>query len=281
MENISLSNKLRIKKLKEKKYLELFGVRKRTFDKMFSILEAAFEGLHQRGGRPPRLSVLDKLIITLGYYHDYRTMNNIAFDYNVSKSRISDAVKWVETTLIKDGTFSLPSKRELLNDETEITVVIIDATECETERPKKNQKESYSGKQKCHTIKDQIVINGLSGEIICIDEAKGSVHDFELFKQSKIYLLDDILMIGDKGYQGIHSFHAFSLIPFKKPRNGELTEEQKEFNRVLSKFRILIEHVNRRIKRFKMFQYRYRNKQRKHLLRLSLICGIYNFELRY
>ncbi|MDR2360932.1 MAG: IS5/IS1182 family transposase, partial [Oscillospiraceae bacterium] len=41
------------------------------------------------------------------------------------------------------------------------------------------------------------------------------------------------------------------------------------------------EHVNRRIKRFKILQMRYRNKQRKHLLRLSLICGIYNCELQF
>jgi len=126
-----------------------------------------------------------------------------------------------------------------------------------------------------------IVIDGLSGKIICVNEAKGSVHDFEIFKQSGIRLLDNILLIGDKGFQGICAFHALSLTPFKKPRKGELTPEQKAFNSTLSKFRMLIEHVNRRIKRFKILQYRYRNKQRKHLLRVSLICGIYNYELGF
>jgi predicted DNA-binding protein YlxM (UPF0122 family) len=67
-------------------------------------------------------------------------MENIAFEYNVSKSRISDAVKWVEETLIKSGMFSLPSKRELLKSDTPLTVIIVDVTECETERPKKNKK---------------------------------------------------------------------------------------------------------------------------------------------
>ena len=72
-------------------------------------------------------------------------MNTIAFDYVVSKSRISDAVKWVESTLIKDGTFALPSKRELLKADREISVVIVDATECETERPKKSRKNPIQG----------------------------------------------------------------------------------------------------------------------------------------
>ena len=67
-------------------------------------------------------------------------MRNIAFDYDVSKSRISDAVKWVEETLVKDGMFALPSKRELIKADTEIVIAIVDATECETERPKKNKR---------------------------------------------------------------------------------------------------------------------------------------------
>ena len=135
-----MDNITRITDLNESEYQELFGIRKPTFDKMLTILESAYKELHEQGGRPPRLSVLDKLVVTLGYYHDYRTMLNIAFDYGVSKSRICDAVKWVEDTLIKDGTFALPSKRELTNADTPITVVIVDATECETERPKKNRK---------------------------------------------------------------------------------------------------------------------------------------------
>jgi len=96
--------------------------------------------MRKKGGRKRKLSVLDMLIITLGYYHDYRTMENIAFDYNVHKQRICEAINWVEQTLIKDGTFSLPSKRELIKSDTGIAVVIVDATECETERPKKNKR---------------------------------------------------------------------------------------------------------------------------------------------
>ena len=126
-----------------------------------------------------------------------------------------------------------------------------------------------------------LVIDGLTGKIICVAEDKGSVHDFELFKRSKIHMLDDILLVADKSFQGVCAIHPFSITPFKKPRNGVLTAEQKAFNRSLSKFRILIEHVNHRIKCFKIFQYRYRNKQRKHLLRLSLVAGLYNFELGF
>jgi predicted DNA-binding protein YlxM (UPF0122 family) len=133
-----MDNKKRIEKLKESEYEELFGIHKPTFEAMLAILMRAYGEMHEKGGRPSRLSVLDKLVVTLGYNHDYRTMKNIAFDYDVSKSRISDAVRWVENTLIADGSFALPSKRELAKADTQVVIAIVDATEQETQRPKKN-----------------------------------------------------------------------------------------------------------------------------------------------
>jgi hypothetical protein len=142
-----MNNKERMAKLPEKKYLVTFGIRKPTFDAMFCILESAYKEMRKKGGRKRKLSVLDMLVITLGYYHDYRTMENLGFDYGVHKQRISEAVEWVEQTLIKAGTFSLPSKRELIKEKSSVSIAIIDVTECETERPKHNQKKSYSSKK--------------------------------------------------------------------------------------------------------------------------------------
>jgi hypothetical protein len=103
----------------------------------------------------------------------------------------------------------------------------------------------------------------------------------EIFKRSEYRFLKDILLVGDKGYQSLNLYHSNSLIPYKKPKNGQLTEYQKWFNSQIESYRIHIEHVKRRIKRFKILQYRYRNKQKKHLLRVSLISGIYNYELQF
>ena len=131
-----MNNQERIAHLKAKDYQKYLGVKKDTFDVMLQILEKDYQRKHKMGGRPPKLSVLDKLMIMLQYYREYRAMDNIAFDYGVSKSTISDAIKWIEETLVKDGTFCLPSKRKLLEGAS-IEVVLVDATECEIERPKK------------------------------------------------------------------------------------------------------------------------------------------------
>ena len=142
-----MNNKEKIENLKESNYQKIFGVKKETFDTMLAILEKDYQKKHIKGGRPPKLSVLDKLIIMLVYYREYRVMENIAFDYGVSKSTICDAISWVETTLIKDGTFSLPSKKKLTQDD-DIEAVLIDATECEIERPKKNKRTTIQERKK-------------------------------------------------------------------------------------------------------------------------------------
>jgi hypothetical protein len=110
----------------------------KTMCKSRLALNKAFEEMRKKGGRARKLSVLGMLIGFFAYYHDYRTMENIGFDCEIHKQRISKAIAWVEGVLITDGTFSLPSKRELVNPETEIAIVIVDATEQETERPPKN-----------------------------------------------------------------------------------------------------------------------------------------------
>ena len=83
---------------------------------MLELLNEAYRIEYIRGGYLPKLSILDKLVIMLSYYCNYRIMKNTTFDYAVSKSTICESIKWVERVLIKSKDFSLPKKRELVND---------------------------------------------------------------------------------------------------------------------------------------------------------------------
>jgi hypothetical protein len=49
--------------------------------------------------------------------------------------------------LIKDGAFALPGKKALKRKSASIEYIIVDAVESPINRPKKNQKEYYSGKK--------------------------------------------------------------------------------------------------------------------------------------
>ena len=117
--------------------------------------------------------------------------------------------------------------------------------------------------------------------IICIAHGKGKQHDFKIWKKSKTKAKASIKQLGDKGYQGIQKLHANSQTPIKKKRGQKLDRESKEFNKKLARERIIIEHINRCLKIFKLLSSRYRNRRKRFNLRLSLISGIYNYGLNY
>lgn len=145
----------------------------------------------------------------------------------------------------------------------------------------KNQKEWYSGKKKRHTIKTQVIIEQKSMKIIDVREAKGSEHDFKMYKESIGKSVHKAIRIdADLGYLGIEKLHVNSRIPKKASKKHKLSKVEKAYNKRLARDRVVIEHINAKIKTFKSMANPYRNHCRRHLLRMSLSCGIINFELR-
>jgi predicted DNA-binding protein YlxM (UPF0122 family) len=128
-------------------FKRLYGVKPDTFEKMLGILQKEYDKKHRLGGAPPKLTVRDKLTVTLKYLREYRTMESIGADYNVRKSTVSESIKWVEDTLAKGKTFRLPDKKVLKKTSDTVRYMIIDVTESPIQRPKKGQKEYYSGKK--------------------------------------------------------------------------------------------------------------------------------------
>lgn len=122
-------------------------------------------------------------------------------------------------------------------------------------------------------------MNQKTQEIICVAVREGKVHDFRLWKESQIGIGKKIELLADKGYQGVEKIHDNSRTPIKKPKGKSLNEEQKKFNQQLAKERIVVEHVHRKLKIFRILSSRYRNRRRRFGLRLNLIAGIYNYEL--
>jgi len=121
------------------KFRRLTGIKRATFDLILKILISAEKKLKARGGKPNKLSMEDRLLMTLEYLREYRTYFHISRSYGVSESACYRNIRWIEDTLIKDGTFSLPGKKELVKSDMQFEVVLIDATETPIERPKKNK----------------------------------------------------------------------------------------------------------------------------------------------
>jgi len=115
--------------------------------------------------------------------------------------------------------------------------------------------------------------------IIAIAQSKGKTHDFKLYKDEFGYAVAQwIKLMGDSGFQGILDFHKNSETPKKKSKKHPLTKEEKANNKRISQERIFIENVNACLKVFKILAHRYRNRRKRFGLRMSLICGLYNFE---
>jgi ribosomal protein L35 len=89
---------------------------------------------------------------------------------------------------------------------------------------------------------------------------------------------ESIKIQADLGYLGIDKIHANSLLPIKASKSHKLTKKEEAYNKRLARQRVVIEHIHAKIKTFKIVSYPYRNRRRRHLLRMSLICGIINFE---
>jgi hypothetical protein len=85
--------------------------------------------------------------------------------------------------------------------------------------------------------------------------------------------------LGDKGYQGIQNFHLLSRIPKINHSCGKLLNEDKKSNQDLAKVRVVGEHINRKLKVFKILSDRYRNRRKRFGLRFNLIAGLYKYEL--
>lgn len=131
---------VKAERLKDKDFKQLIGVEKATFDAMVKILKEADENKPKkwRGGRKKKLTIENQLLLTLKYLRQYVTQKELAFEFEVGEATVCDTIRWVEDTLIKDGSFSLPGKIVLLEDDS-IEVVLVDVTECPIERPQKNK----------------------------------------------------------------------------------------------------------------------------------------------
>lgn len=117
-----------------------------------------------------------------------------------------------------------------------------------------------------------------SEEVIATYFGKGKMHDNKLYEKSGVKLLKSIELKADSGYQGLQKERDKVLLPKKNSKLHKLQKEEKRANRELSRKRVKVENVIRRLKIFRILGERYRNRRRRLGLRFNLISGIYNFE---
>ena len=113
----------------------------------------------------------------------------------------------------------------------------------------------------------------------------GKTHDYRMFQVEfppEQPWFEQFRLRVDLGFLGIATDYKCKevLIPHKKPRQQELTPEQKAENKVLASERIVVEHAHAGLKRYRILS----DRLRMHNLELydgvlGVCAGLWNFYL--
>jgi hypothetical protein len=256
------------------------------------------------GGRKARLATCeDKLLFILVYFKTYPLQEVLAFHFDMSQGQ---ACQWIHilSEVLRLALAKLghtperdPQKvKELLKsymdeshgcseDETgsgtEMEDLAIDGTERRRQRPKdqEEQKRFYSGKKKTHTVKNNVIVTLGKRRVEYLGcTCEGKKHDKSICDAEGHEFPEGSTLYKDTGFQGYEPAGVNTRQPKKKPRCGELTVEEKEENSLISKVRIIVEHVICGIKRCRIVKDVFRNtKDRFDDLVMEIACGLHNF----
>jgi len=256
------------------------------------------------GGRKSKLfKVEDKLLLTLLYYKAYLTQEFLGAIFNINQSNISRIISLISkiieksadsqlSTYLEEAKKNAPTSKNYISNQADflrkypdLEEIATDATESPCYRPKnsENNKKFYSGKNKKHTIKTDVTVASTRKILNVSESYPGSVHDKTILDNEKTINKTTRYSkhFMDKGYCGANKEHNDKniLIPFKKPKGGELTSFQKEINRYLSRKRVFVEHIIGKLKTNRIIADIYRGPKSSFNQVFRNIVAIWNFKL--
>jgi hypothetical protein len=242
-------------------------------------------------GRPFKLKAKERLLMLLVYYKLYITFTLSGFLFDLDQSNVCRDISILEP-LVK-RCIPLPkklykrSRRLRTIDEVEKYFpgfkAFIDSTEQEIPRPKNKRKRKsyYSGKKKKHTIKTQYMVNSEGTILHKTGHDRGRIHDYEIFKNKHPTTPLQVENILDLGYMGVQNdFPTVKyVLPFRKKRKSELSDEEKKHNRKHSRLRVIVEHTICRIKKFGIMGTKFRNRLGRYDHASDIVSGLVNFRI--
>jgi hypothetical protein len=116
------------------------------------------------------------------------------------------------------------------------------------------------------------------------------IRNYALYKYSHPKLPSKVRSGLDLGFLGIKDDfpNLNCVLPIKKKNHGrgkvgvkapELSVEQKAFNKVLAKERIVVEHTNSRVKKFLIWGCEFRNRAKRYDGMTDIVSGLVNFRI--
>ena len=232
------------------------------------------------GGRKPKLSLKEQIILTLVYLRHLTTFQLLGVQFGVSESTANDIFNYwfplmreLLPSSILEQVKKNSSDYEIVKEILTEYELIVDTSEQNRERPGnyQDQEKYYSGKNKSHTFKNQFITLPSGRDIVDVVAGDpGPKSDINIFREQQRKFADEQKFKGDLSYIGEASIST----PHKKPKNKQLTPEQKQENKEFSAVRVFVEHVIRIVKIFRVAQERFRLKPDKYEQIILTICGL-------
>ncbi len=139
------------------------------------------------------------------------------------------------------------------------------------------------GKKKRHTtVKNQFMVNNCGYILHKMRYKKGRKHDYDIYKSNHLVIPKDVVNVYDLGYLGVEKDfpEQISSLPFKRKRNQDLSSEEKEYNNIHSRKRIVVEHTICRLKKDRIMSDIFRNKlMRKYNKIFDIVAGLTNYRI--
>lgn len=269
------------------------------FDQLFAEMIANRIPMDQRqrgigGGKIGVLKTTeDKLIFVLMYLKAYPTYDVLSSIFNLDRGpacrRIQQLLPVLEATLGRKIVLpkrKITSLKEFYQKFPEARDVLVDGSERPIQKPKDlaKRKKVYSGKKKTTTRK-HIVMSNPGKRILMLGKSKtGRRHDWRITERQQIldYVPLGVTAWMDSGFIGAERIHTNSQICAKATKNNPLSANQKQNNRVISAFRIPVEHAIGGMKRMNAASDIWRNRipgLDDHVMLIS--AGLWNFYLEH
>jgi DDE superfamily endonuclease/Helix-turn-helix of DDE superfamily endonuclease len=281
----------------------LTGMNRKAFETLLPTFSEVYEHTRQEldekprqravgGGRKARLETYAaKLFFILFYFKCYPTFDLAGFIFGIHRSVAHDWVHRLQRVLeaALGEKMVLPERKinsieAFLARYPTVKRVMIDGTERRIARPfdSEKQKLNYSGKKKSHTRKHIAAVDEKKRVLVLSQAREGKVHDKRAHDEDDIAgsIPEEIPIEVDSGFLGLQKQYDNIHVPHRKPKGGELSETQKEENRLLSSSRVVCENAFAGVKRYLAVSQIYRNRISDFDDRLMLTAtGLWNWYL--
>jgi hypothetical protein len=105
---------------------------------------------------------------------------------------------------------------------------------------------------------------------------------YSIYKNNHPVVSKQVVTVVDLGYLGIETDFPEQLSShyhIEGKRNQFLSDDEKEYNKIHSKKRIIVEHTISRLKKYRIFADVFGNKLRKHNKVSDIVAGLVNYRI--